>query len=191
MEKTTNAKNAVAKSKPRQDSGYVVQLVMREPDAPYRLRQSRRHGMLHVNTTTQEVSIRYPKTGPCLFQRRVMQPRKCIMGRQVMKLFPCQASSAFMSRLVSAHDVPKCRDALRLIGVGVIDATLESYCIKKPEAAVVQARHGNIYEGPMQELSATLSDPQRAADISAWLTEYSQSQQLEADIASISSALFS
>uniref|UniRef100_K3WL51 Uncharacterized protein n=1 Tax=Globisporangium ultimum (strain ATCC 200006 / CBS 805.95 / DAOM BR144) TaxID=431595 RepID=K3WL51_GLOUD len=66
----------------------------REPHT--KLKQSKRHGELTVNLVQQTVSFVYPKYGRHIFKRTFPQPRKCVVGKHVMRLSCSMGTRSFM-----------------------------------------------------------------------------------------------
>ncbi|KAF1331714.1 hypothetical protein FI667_g4241, partial [Globisporangium splendens] len=66
----------------------------REPHT--RLKQSKRHGELTVNLDQQTVTFVYPKHGRQIFKRTFPQPRKCVVGKHVMRVSCSMGTRSFM-----------------------------------------------------------------------------------------------
>lgn len=104
---------------------FNAQLVMHD-EKQKQLKQSRRFGTLSIETHTQSVKFRYPKTNP-MFHRSFKQPWKCILGKQVMEIYASNRVHSFRCRIVSKDEVEQVVDALCSIGVDIVDVDPEKY----------------------------------------------------------------
>ncbi|KAJ0411603.1 hypothetical protein ATCC90586_004072 [Pythium insidiosum] len=163
------------------------------------LRQSRKTGLLTLDTAAASVSFRYPHGKTPLFKRTLVRPVRCVVGRQVLKVFAGSGKqSAFVCRLSNPQDVMSCMEALRVMGVDVVHVAPEVFLrpreqqpsSPRPAATAERSDPEDALKEELSALLATLQDSRRSRELVARISAYSQSPQLEQDIATISTAFF-
>ncbi|RLN88517.1 hypothetical protein BBJ28_00011304 [Nothophytophthora sp. Chile5] len=74
---------------------FRAQLVMEETTGERKLRHSKRHGELALDTTTQSAFFVYPRHMR-LFQRKFEQPLKCVVGKKLLRVYSSNGKRSFM-----------------------------------------------------------------------------------------------
>ncbi|KAL4159467.1 hypothetical protein PRNP1_000044 [Phytophthora ramorum] len=167
-------------------SRFHAQLVMM--DDKRRLRRSKRHGELVLGAANQSVKLVYPRLGR-YFQRKFEQPLKCVLGRQLLRVYSSNGKRSFTCRLLSEEDAAKCAETLRGFGVEIIhvgEAMLSTAgsnrtSVRSPDAAVVagaEAALRAVREASLESIQAEIRD-------------YEDSSQLQVDTEAVVRAMFS
>ncbi|ETK96104.1 hypothetical protein F441_01105 [Phytophthora nicotianae CJ01A1] len=150
---------------PCPDVVFSAQLVMEDATGGrVKLKHSKRHGQLMLDTGSQSVQLVYPRVGR-LFQRKFEQPLKC--------------------RLLSEEDTTKCAETLRTFGVEVI-AVGESMLSAGRRGLVVQ--DAAVIAGGEAALQAIRETSPRS--MQAEIRDYELSSQLQDDTDAIMRSMF-
>ncbi|KAL7686934.1 hypothetical protein Plhal304r1_c024g0081421 [Plasmopara halstedii] len=161
---------------------FRAQLVMEDPLNGLKLKHSKRHGQLTLDTTTQSAQLVYPRVGR-FFQRRFEQPLKCVMGRKLVRVYSSNGKKHFTCRLLSEQDAAKCSETLRSFGVEVIivgELMLEAdQCGQNTQDAVIA--------GKAALLALREASPR---SMLTEIREYEESTQLREDTEIIMRSLF-
>ncbi|DAZ94982.1 TPA: hypothetical protein N0F65_000614 [Lagenidium giganteum] len=74
-----------------------MRVMVMEDEAAHKLRHSKRNGELRIIVEQQTAIFQYPSGGKSkLFQRKFRQPRKCIIGRRVLRMYSDNGTRTFM-----------------------------------------------------------------------------------------------
>eukprot|EP00644_Phytophthora_capsici_P006726 jgi/Phyca11/504456/fgenesh2_kg.PHYCAscaffold_8_\ len=97
-------------------TAFRVQLVMEDAtDNRKRLKHSKRHGQLVLDASDQSAQLVYPRVGQ-LFKRKFEQPQKCVIGRQLLRVYSSNGKRSFTCRLLSEEDAASCSQTFRSFG---------------------------------------------------------------------------
>ncbi|ETI56284.1 hypothetical protein PPTG_00963 [Phytophthora nicotianae INRA-310] len=170
---------------PCPDVVFSAQLVMEDATGGrVKLKHSKRHGQLMLDTGSQSVQLVYPRVGR-LFQRKFEQPLKCVMGRKILRIYSSNGKRNFTCRLLSEEDTTKCAETLRTFGVEVI-AVGESMLSAGRRGLVVQ--DAAVIAGGEAALQAIRETSPRS--MQAEIRDYELSSQLQDDTDAIMRSMF-
>ncbi|KAL3668567.1 hypothetical protein V7S43_006649 [Phytophthora oleae] len=164
---------------------FRVQLVMEDvTDNRKRFKHSKRHGQLVLNASDQSAQLVYPRIGQ-LFKRKFEQPRKCVIGRKLLRVYSSNGNRSFTCRLLSEEDAASCSDTFRSFGVEVISVGESMLATIEPCTSTLQAA---VIAGGEAALQAIRAASPRS--MQAEIREYEESAQFQDDKDEILRAMF-
>ncbi|GLD96299.1 hypothetical protein PINS_up004982 [Pythium insidiosum] len=124
------------------------------------LRQSRKLGILVIDTASETVTFRYPQGKTTLFRRTITRPARCVVGHQVLKVFAGRdKQSAFVCRIATTQDVEACVEVMRVIGVDVVHVAPEVFLRPREEPAHNDDAETSEASGAFSDALKGMMDP--------------------------------
>ncbi|KAG1689009.1 hypothetical protein DVH05_002892 [Phytophthora capsici] len=166
-------------------TAFRVQLVMEDAtDNRKRLKHSKRHGQLVLDASDQSAQLVYPRVGQ-LFKRKFEQPQKCVIGRQLLRVYSSNGKRSFTCRLLSEEDAASCSQTFRSFGVEVISVGESMLTTIEPSTATLRAAVLTGGEAALQAIRAT-----SPRSMQAEISEYEESALFQDDKDNILRAMF-